>query len=146
MELKEFIKTAISDITSAISELQSELQNGAVVSPSMPQPISTKTIDVDGANRLISNVEFDVALTIGNTDTSSGNAKVGIQIFSAKLGGDNQSRTENVSRLTFSIPVIYPTHKVKTDKERAIEENQNRLRTLYRTIQSDRSSEDGLIP
>lgn len=146
MELKEFIKTAISDITGAISELQSELQNGAVVSPSMPQSISTKTIDEDGANRLISNVEFDVALTIGNTDTVSGNAKVGIQIFSAKLGGDNQSRTENVSRLTFSVPVIYPTAKIKTDAEKIEERNRNQLRKLYAKIQSDRSSEDGLIP
>ena len=31
MELKEFIKLAVSDITSAVSELQSELKNGAVV-------------------------------------------------------------------------------------------------------------------
>lgn len=28
MELKEFIKTALSDITNAVSELQAELQNG----------------------------------------------------------------------------------------------------------------------
>ena len=34
MELKEFIKTAIADITSAVSELQEELKNGAIVSPS----------------------------------------------------------------------------------------------------------------
>lgn len=32
MELKEFIKTALSDITNAVSELQKELQNVAIVS------------------------------------------------------------------------------------------------------------------
>ena len=31
MELKEFIKTAITDITEAVSELQNELDNGAIV-------------------------------------------------------------------------------------------------------------------
>lgn len=36
MELKEFIKTSLSDITNAVSELQAELQNGAIVSPSVP--------------------------------------------------------------------------------------------------------------
>lgn len=30
MELKEFIKTAIADITNAVSELQGELKNGVV--------------------------------------------------------------------------------------------------------------------
>lgn len=33
MELKEFIKTAITDITEAVSELQSELNNGTIVNP-----------------------------------------------------------------------------------------------------------------
>lgn len=37
MELKEFIKTALTDITDAVSELQAELQNGAIVSPSLPK-------------------------------------------------------------------------------------------------------------
>ena len=146
MELKVFIKTAIADITGAISELQGELQNGAVVSPAMPYAISTNTIDADGAHRLISSIDFDVALTIGNTDTISGNAKAGIQIFSAKLSGDNQSSTENVSRLTFSVPVIYPTKRIITDQERAEEHNRDRLRELYAGIYSDRSSEDGLTP
>lgn len=34
MELKEFIKTAITDITEAVSELQEELDNGAIINPS----------------------------------------------------------------------------------------------------------------
>ena len=38
MELKDFIKTALSDITNAVSELQAELHNGAIVSPSVPNP------------------------------------------------------------------------------------------------------------
>ena len=40
MELKDFIKTAISDITNAVSELQSELKNGAVINPSMSNTAS----------------------------------------------------------------------------------------------------------
>ena len=33
MDLKEFVKTALSDITCAISEMQQTLQNGAVINP-----------------------------------------------------------------------------------------------------------------
>ena len=47
MELKEFIKTAISDITNAVSELQAELSNGAIVNPTLPYSISLKTLVVD---------------------------------------------------------------------------------------------------
>ena len=63
MELKEFIKTAISDITNAVSELQSELQNGAIVSPSVSNSIANVTV-VDPqnkeSNRPISKIDFDV--------------------------------------------------------------------------------------
>ena len=78
MELKDFIKTAITDITEAVSELQSELENGAIVNPALPNAISTNTIAVDGSNRLISTIDFDVALTVGKADSISGNAKAGI--------------------------------------------------------------------
>lgn len=44
MELKDFIKTALTDITNAVSELQMELANGAIVNPSMPDPISNATV------------------------------------------------------------------------------------------------------
>lgn len=115
MELKEFIKAAITDITDAISELQNELKNGAVVSPSMPDPIDLKTVKTDGANRLITDIDFDVAITVGNTDSYEGKVKAGIQIFSAKISGGNEAHTENVSRMTFSVPVIFPTAEITTD-------------------------------
>lgn len=120
MELKDFIKTAISDITNAVSELQSELKNGAIVSPSMPNPISNLTvIDPENkkSNRQISKIDFDVAITVGTSDKVEAGGKVGIQIFSAKIGNDNEEHKENVSRITFSIPVVLPTYHVKSGPE-----------------------------
>ena len=121
MELKDFIKTALTDITNAVSELQGELKNGAIVSPSMPNPISNVTVkdaQNDQINRPISKIDFDVAITVGSTDNTEAGGKVGIQIFSAKLGGNNENHTENVSRITFSIPVVLPTCHVKNAAER----------------------------
>ena len=40
MELKDFIKAAITDITEAVSELQDELDNGTVVNPTLPRGAS----------------------------------------------------------------------------------------------------------
>lgn len=120
MELKEFIKTALADITDAVSELQQELKNGAIISPSMPSPIASSTVK-DPQNykidRLISKIDFDVAITIDSSDNTEVGGKVGIQVFSAKIGGTNESHTENVSRMTFSIPVVLPTYHVKSPKE-----------------------------
>lgn len=120
MELKEFIKTAIADITGAVSELQNELDNGAIVSPSLPNPISNTTVidpDNDKVNRRISQIDFDVAITVGDTSATGAGVKAGIQIFSAKIGGESQTHTENVSRMTFSIPVVLPTVYVKNRDE-----------------------------
>jgi hypothetical protein len=120
MELKEFIKTALSDITNAVSELQTELQNGAIVSPSVSNPITNVTVidpQDDKINRPISKIDFDVAITVGSTDNTEAGGKIGIQIFSAKLGGNNESHTENVSRITFSIPVVLPNIHVENRAE-----------------------------
>lgn len=120
MELKEFIKTALTDITDAIKELQEELTNGAIVSPSMPNAIANTTVvDPDNThiNRPISKIDFDVAITVGNTDKVDGGGKIGIQILSAKIGNENVSHSENASRMTFSIPIVLPTYHVKSKLE-----------------------------
>lgn len=51
MELKEFIKTAITDITEAICELQQELHNGAIVNPTLQTSIPQKTLTVSNEIR-----------------------------------------------------------------------------------------------
>lgn len=133
MELKEFIKTAITDITEAVSELQEELDNGAIVSPSLPNPISNGTIkdpDNDKVNRRISQIDFDVAITVGDTATKEAGGKLGIQILSAKIGGESQTHTENMSRLSFSIPVVLPTAHVKSEQELFDEADEKREQSL----------------
>ena len=133
MELKEFIKTAISDITGAVSELQTELENGAIVSPSLPNPIANTTVidpENDRINRPISKIDFDVAITVGDTATKEAGGKLGIQILSAKIGGESQTHTENMSRMSFSIPVVLPTVHVKSEQELFDEADEKRKQSL----------------
>lgn len=117
MELKEFIKTAITDITEAISELQSELDNGAVINPSISRGEYGKAVLVDQGVAPIEHLKFDVAVTATEASNIDGNAKVGISIFGAKVGTESNAKTENVSRLTFSVPIVFPTTHVKTPQE-----------------------------
>lgn len=121
MELKEFIKTALADITNAVSELQTELQNGAIVSPSLPKD-GENTIAIDNRNVILTQVAFDVAITAGGTDTIKGGVKSGLHVFSAKVDGSNEEHAENVSHVSFSIPIVLPQHRIKSEQEKSDEE------------------------
>lgn len=49
----------------------------------------------------------------------------------------NETRTENVSRMTFSIPVIFPTSEVVNDSKRAYDERSEAIeRDLVRLRRS----------
>ena len=117
MELKEFIKAAIIDITEAVSELQSELNNGAIVNPTLPNPIALKTLTVNEEIRPIEQLSFDVAVTASESSGIDGAAKAGISIFGAKVGTESSARTENISRLSFSVPIVLPSTHVPTPRE-----------------------------
>ena len=124
MELKEFIKTAITDITEAVSELQDELGNGTIVNPSLTQGEHGKSLVVDNEVRMMERLNFDIAVTATEATELNANAKAGISVFGAKVGAENNERTENVSRLTFSIPLVLPTTHVKTPFEKMREKRQ----------------------
>lgn len=117
MELREFIKTAISDITGAISELQDELTNGSVVNPTLPNPIANATLLVNDEIRPIERLQFDVAVTASESSQLDGNAKAGISVFGAKIGAATSANEQRVSRLTFSIPILYPSVHVDTPRD-----------------------------
>ena len=117
MELKEFIKTAIADITNAVSELQSELNNGAIINPSISRGEYGKAVLLENNVVPIEHLNFDVAVTASEASNIDGDVKAGISIFGAKVGTETSAKTENVSRLTFSIPIVFPATHVKTPSE-----------------------------
>ena len=59
-----------------------------------------------------------------------GQGKLGIQILSAKIGGESQTHTENMSRLSFSIHVVLPTAHVKSEQELFDEADEKRKQSL----------------
>ncbi len=117
MELKEFIKVAISDITEAIKDLQDSLENGAIINPTLSKSELDETILVNEEVRMIERLNFDVAVTASETTGVESSAKAGIKILGANIGAGNSSKVENVSRLTFSIPLVFPSTYVKTPSE-----------------------------
>lgn len=118
MELKEFVKETIADITNAIAELQREMTNGAVVNPTLNKSDDeTGTVMVDGKPCRVERINFDVAVTVAEASGVEGGAKTGIAIMGAKIGTAMSAKAESCSRLTFSVPMVYPAERIKTTQE-----------------------------
>lgn len=114
MELKEFIKTAVTDITNAVSELQTELQNGTVVNPTIyfKQPddsIKHGYIAVSKTRLVkIMNVEFDLAITTAANSKKGGEGGFSINVAAAKIGRLSATSSQTISRIAFQIPLHIP--------------------------------------
>ena len=108
MELKEFIKGVLADITNAIKESQDELNNGVVVNPGSVSSTGAYATRGFAAN----DIDFDVALTV-STDRENG---IGINVLSSQFGRNTSKEMSEISRVKFSIPILYPRPKHSLDK------------------------------
>lgn len=111
IQLKDFIKAVLSEITDGVTESQSELKSkGVIISPSISDGIKAEN---DGKIRTVSVVSFSVELIQSESDDTelSGGAK--LYVFSA--GANNKTGKSNAitSKVSFNIPVILPSVEVK---------------------------------
>lgn len=112
MNLQEFLKEALVQISKGIEEAQKELaETGGRVNPALSTGqgiLQQKGELVTRQGKLVYNVEFDVAVTVSDESGS----KAGAGIFVAALGAGAQ-RTDSytaskMSRIQFKIPITYP--------------------------------------
>lgn len=111
MELKEFIKTTITQISQGIIEAQEELDgNDMIVNPSGLATNSNgdKYLRTDGW-RYVQNIEINVGVTAIEKEGE----KAGIGIVTGILSGGAQASSDNsnqtVSTIRFDIPVALPS-------------------------------------
>jgi len=63
----------------------------------------------DNSTRLVEKVRFDVSVVVEESTKTSGKAGVGISILNLSTEGASDSGSSNASRVSFSIPVVFPT-------------------------------------
>lgn len=118
MNLKDFIiKGAISDITEAVSEAM-ETNNGAIINPTLPYYRDTKTVEYNDKFRLLTEINFDIAVTVEESANIEGKIGGGITILSAKAETQQAARTNNVSRITFPLFVALPATEIESPSEK----------------------------
>ncbi len=118
MDLKDFIKETIKDISEAIAESNSELSSfGTIVNPKDVHPTEKKE-DLYGFllkknenadyRRPVHLVNFDIA--VSSTKKKDGKEGIGVKVVGISLGKDGGHADENnmSSRLQFAIPVALP--------------------------------------
>ncbi len=109
MELKEFIKTALTEIVEGVSEASEEAgKHGATIgSTELYGYLKEAKVTTNVDSLPVSQVDFDIALTEAKkSDTKGG---IGVHLGALKLGSDGSSHNENGShsRIKFSVPIVF---------------------------------------
>lgn len=120
MELKEFVKAALTDIVEAVKETQEEVKEYATIAPLVIEGKRTDCVLMENGVARISNVDFDVAVTTESSEQGRGGGKAAIQVaglfkIGAEAKQDTEEKTQNLSRIKFSIPVLLP-HSASLDQ------------------------------
>lgn len=117
MELKDFIKNVLADITEAIQESQDGKSCSAIVSP-MNVGNGGDFILTPSGKLMVNKIDFEVTVSAEMGKSINGEAKGMINVLSAaigsKVGASSTGRDENTTKIKFSIPVIYPSVPVNT--------------------------------
>ena len=111
MELKDFIKTTITQISQGVIEAQEELKGtDMIVNPSglATNPNGEKYLRTDGS-RYVQNIEINVGVTA--IEKEGGRAGIGIVTGILSGGAQSSTGTSNqiVSTIKFDIPVALPS-------------------------------------
>lgn len=116
MDLKDFVKESLVQISKGIEEANSELEGtGAMVNPIHAVPLSNtiqgcaRTTNRSAkAPKNIEKVNFDVAVVA----EAGEQAKAGLKLSIASIGfgadGQTSSSDRSESRIQFSIPMVLP--------------------------------------
>ena len=110
-KLNEFIRDALTEVMDGVTQAQQQTsKSGAVLNalPSSLGDVQKQGRMVFMNERLIEEIEFDIAVTVGE----DGNSKAGISLFAGVFGGSIQTDIGNssqaVNRVKFKIPICYP--------------------------------------
>lgn len=113
MELKDFIKDTVTQISEAVTELNGgQAKYKLTVNPISSNGISERnSINTAYDTCHVTNIEFDLTLT--SSENSGSSAKVGVFASVVGVGASSNSgaNNESVSKIRFALPVVLPgTH------------------------------------
>jgi hypothetical protein len=111
MELQEFIKNTLVQITNGVIDAQNELKDtGCLINPMSYTTAVDKNMIIKGVQntaRMIQTIKMNVVLDV----SKSNNSKSGIgvaKVIKAGIESDETTINKNVTSIEFEIPVAFP--------------------------------------
>ena len=124
MELKDFISSTIEEISRGILTASVQLKDtNAIVSPhdfmiySQESQAFGRTKNpnipdhVEGETRVVQKIDFDIAVTVDDSDKANAGAKISVLSIGIGAGVETTSKTGTNSRIQFSVPVVFPSNE-----------------------------------
>lgn len=114
MELHDYIKGVLLEITGAVEETQKELSDKDVLKAAVaPKNYNkqTKSCMSDAGSRNVTEVEFDVAINVSNSDLKGGYSFNVAEIFEISTNKDQGIRSGLTQRIKFVVPILLPADK-----------------------------------
>jgi hypothetical protein len=118
LDLKEFIKESLVQISGAITEANEDLKgSGAMINPlhvtvsTNPSQAYGRTgteMHVGNESRVVEKVEFDVAVYAEEGSQTKAGFKLSVVSIGLGASGQSNNKDKSESRIKFCIPVVYP--------------------------------------
>jgi hypothetical protein len=113
MDLKEFVKETIVQVVNGIADANAALSSDTafVASSNIQTDNNFKyTTDKNGCKHYVTDVDFDVAITVQNSKTQGGGVYITVPVL-GEIGGKGSRENTNasISRIKFSLPLALPT-------------------------------------
>ena len=106
MDLKTFVKSALSDVMDAVQETIEERKKEKKRGYVNPKVHNPNEMEID-------TIKFDVAVSVGSK--SHGRGEGGLEVLSLRLGvsGQHEREASNVSRIEFTLGVAWPHTEIE---------------------------------
>jgi hypothetical protein len=117
MELKEFVKEVLTQLTEGVELAQSELYGkDIIINPSEANGTTKRNYEIWGKKRSIENIEFEVALT--NSAEKENTRGIGVFFSGMSIGSKNNDDVKNIiaTKIKFGISIILPEGKYDYEK------------------------------
>ncbi len=131
MDLKEFVKETLVQITEGVSTAQDQVRLlGGYVNPastSQPKQTDMDHLSTIGDGQNVFLVNFDVAVSSSEEKIGEGNAKLKVASF-INIGAEGGKGTSNstTNRISFKIPLALPVDHESLNKLKERKEKQQR--------------------
>ena len=123
MDLKEFVKETLVQITAGVRDAQTEVRKlGGIVNPatlSRTETGGSYFASVDDMHHVFL-VDFDVAVSVAENSGTNAQAKLNVAtILSLGAGGQSGNSSAATNRLTFKVPLALPLDEPTQTKLKA---------------------------